>query len=155
MGEIIIKGYKILFDDTDEDAICPYNWAVRLGWGDTPYAQTSVNGKSVLMHRLLLDAPKGMLVDHRNHNTLDNRRENIRLCTRSQNMWNRKRTTGKSKHKGVYWCVNRHKWRVQIYFNNQHSYLGLYVSEEDAARAYNNKAKELFGDFACLNIVGE
>lgn len=70
-------------------------------------------------------------------------------------MWNRKRTYGTSKYKGVHWYKQSKKWMVQIRLNDKQIYLGLFEREDDAARAYNKKAKEIFGEFACLNKIGK
>lgn len=83
-----------------------------------------------------------------------NRRKNLRICTRAQNMWNRKRTHGSSKFKGVYWAADRNKWRAAIYLDSKIRVLGSFLKEEDAARAYNKAAKKTFGKYACLNVIG-
>lgn len=153
MIELIVNGYLCLFDEDDFDKFSSDKFSIVKGWNKTPYLSIRLNGKSTLYHRLITNAPKNRIVDHKNHNTLDNRKENLRLCTRSQNMWNRKRTTGTSKYKGVYWWTERNGWASAIYLNNKRIYLGVYNSEKKAAEIYNQKAKELFGEFACLNTI--
>ena len=94
-------------------------------------------------------------VDHKFHNKLDNRKEVLRLCSNSQNHMNidsYKNTS--SKYKGVYWdSSGDKKWIVRIRFKGKQIYLGMYFSEDVAARMYNLKAIELFGEFALLNEV--
>ena len=95
-------------------------------------------------------------VDHINHDKLDNRRENLRLCTHAENMQNVPNySRGKSKYKGVSFDDRKRvkKWRALIVFEKKQIYLGMHLTEEDAAIAYNEKATELFGEFACLNII--
>lgn len=151
MASLKIKNHIVLFDDDDEPRILKERWSIRNGWGGTPYAYS--NTGKILMHRLLICAVDGLLVDHKNHNTLDNRKDNLRICTRAQNMWNRKKTCGTSLYKGVYFHKKTQKWAACISLNNKSIHLGVYKNECDAAIAYNNAAKNLFKDFAFLNEV--
>lgn len=106
----------------------------------------------VLMHRLILLAPDTTLVDHINGDPLDNRRENLRYATQSQQNANRHRTFGASRFKGVYRRRDGLKWCAQCRVpGGKQRYLGSFDSEEDAARAYNAAATELFGEYARLN----
>jgi hypothetical protein len=151
MPELIIKNYTILYDECDKELIKSRKWHVSLGWNNTPYVSSSAG----IMSRLITDCPKGLLVDHKNHNTLDNRRENLRICTRAQNMWNRKKTCGVSKYKGVCRRVGKKPWVAQVNLDNKKVYFAIFDTEREAAIAYNEKAKEFFGEFACLNIIDE
>lgn len=147
--EIIINDRTVLYDEQDHELITSKKWRIVMGWGKAEYASSSKGS----MHRLIMRCPKGLLVDHKNHNTLDNRRENLRICNRSENMWNRKSTCGISKYKGVVWYKNANKWSAGIWQYDKRTYLGLFETEVEAAIAYNKKAAELFGEFACLNII--
>ena len=92
-------------------------------------------------------------VNHINENGLDNRRENLMVVTRSQHkMLVRKRKKYTSRYKGVSWAKRDKKWKVQITINWKQIYLGLFNSELEAAKAYDEAAKELFGEFAKLNF---
>jgi len=91
-------------------------------------------------------------VDHINHNILDNRKSNLRLCTIQKNSFNRRKTGQTSKYKGIYFDKSHSKFKSQIKFNKKTYNLGRYYSEIEAARAYDAKAKELFKEFACLNF---
>lgn len=101
------------------------------------------------MHRLILDAPKGMQVDHINGNGLNNRRENIRLCTHEQNSYNQQKPYGSSKYKGV--CRKRGKWDAQIRASGKIIWLGSFATEDEAANAYDEAALKHFGEFAFTN----
>lgn len=123
---------------------CRYMW----------YAAASDKGtrKLIKMHRLILNAPHGTEVDHRDGNGLNNTRDNLRLAVGGQNKHNRgPLRNNKSGYKGV-WQTKPNQWGVQITHNSVHIHVGVFTSPEDAARAYDAKAKELFGEFAWLNF---
>jgi hypothetical protein len=156
------KGKVAIVDPDDYEELSKHKWHTMVG-KYTCYAVRSVReGKKknmVSMHRQIHGLLKGdkRLVDHRNHNGLDNRRSNTRVCGKSENAMNsagRKGTA--SKYKGV--CVGRWGKRWQAKINTivdgkrKYLYLGTHETEEEAARAYDNKAKELHGEFALLNF---
>jgi hypothetical protein len=105
------------------------------------------------MHRLILGFPEGMSVDHINHDTLDNRKINLRICTHAQNMKNQTSQVGSSIYKGVCFNKEQKKWRAAITASGKRVYLGDFKTQEAAAIAYNKAAAELHGEFACLNKV--
>lgn len=106
----------------------------------------------ILLHREILNAPTGMMVDHINGNTLDNRKSNLRLCTNAENQRNRKKTIGTiSQYKGVSWNKRKKKWQVQICYNRKCKHLGYFLDEKEAALRYNKEAIKLYGEFAKLN----
>jgi hypothetical protein len=110
----------------------------------------------VLLHRFILGAAPGTMIDHKNGNGLDCTRENLRLATRSQNQHNagRRMYAGarSSRFKGVHWHRVTGKWVAQIMAARKYHYLGLFIDEEQAARAYDAAARELHGEFAQLNF---
>jgi hypothetical protein len=106
------------------------------------------------MHRELLQALTGTLVDHEDGNGLNNQRGNIRIASRSQNMFNRRlNKNNASGFKGVEKCGNR--WRARIRFDTRSFHIGLFREKETAARAYDDSALILFGEFAGLNFPVE
>lgn len=104
------------------------------------------------LHRFLM--PGAKFVDHINGNPTDNRKENLRECTLSQNQGNRKlNENNTSGYKGVRWHKAAKKWQARINYKNAEIYLGLFKTAELAALAYNTEALKLFGEFAKLNKV--
>jgi hypothetical protein len=109
------------------------------------------NNIIIRMHQQILGITG---IDHINGNGLDNRRCNLRSATNSQNQANRRKQKNTSSiYKGVTWNKHAKKWLSQVKFNYEGIYLGLFISEIDAAIAYNAKAKELFGEYARINII--
>ena len=110
------------------------------------------NSKLGYMHRLIMNPPENMVVDHiKQSDTLDNRRTNLRVCSYSQNNYNtRGFSKSSSEYKGV--CRLKNYWKAQIGFNGKNINIGVFKSEIEAAKAYDKKARELFGEFAHLNF---
>ena len=107
----------------------------------------------VSMHRQIMDSPVGLLVDHRNLDGLDNRRDNLRIATYSENNCNRlKKKNTSSRFVGVCWEKTKNRWVVHIRHNGKIIYLGLFKSETDAAHAYDAAARKYHGEFAHLNF---
>ncbi len=147
--------YEAIVSDEDSD-LAEFNWSVAIPNGcTTQYATREFCKKNFLLHRVVLERiiyplklQKGDMVDHINGNGLDNRRENLRVATKSQNMANRsKPINSKSGFKGVTWNKQRSKWTAQITYNYKHLHLGLFNTPEEAHAVYCAKANELFGDF--------
>ena len=102
------------------------------------------------MHRVILNAPKGEFVDHINGDPLDNRRENLRLCTKSTNAMNMRKHRGASQYKGV--SKQKGHWRTQIWKDNKKIYSAMTSNERWAAMIYDLNAAALFGEYARLNF---
>lgn len=156
----LTQGQYALVDDADYDWLNQYKWyALKDKDCDSFRAvKRGKNHRQIIMARLILGLEHGdkREADHIDHNTLDNRRNNIRICTHQENMLNRKPFRGTtSKYKGVHWESGRTKknWRVQIRFSSETIHIGYYDNEENAATNYNWAAILLFGEFACLNKI--
>lgn len=144
------KKFVALVDDEDFAKLSESNWCVTKSHGNL-YAVALINDKMIRMHHLIMGF-RG--ADHIDGNGLNNQRANLRKATVSQNNMNREpNKNSTSKYKGVSWSAERNKWLSQIRFNGKGINLGRFVSQSEAAKAYNKKAKELFGEFAKLNII--
>lgn len=143
-----------LVDDEDFDLLNQYKWFwTRNKWGG--YAGRRKEGKTILMHRFIMNSPKGMEIDHANNDSLDNRRSNLRICSRSENMQNMSIPShNTSGFKGVVWHKIAKKWMVQIKKDKKRQYLGLYKDKLEAAHRYDEIAEQIFGKYAKLNFGG-
>lgn len=152
----LTQGLYTLVDSADYNQLVQWKWHATKG-GNTYYAKRNIgkwpNQITILMHQAIVNTPKDKEIDHANHNGLDNRRSNLRICSHSQNLCNQMPTTGCTSHyKGVYWHKNENNWMARIAFRGQRLYLGSFDIEIEAAKAYDKKAKELFGEFALTNF---
>lgn len=150
----LTKGLEALVSPQDFNLVREFKWVAAKG-GRTIYASRQVrssDGKwfTVLMHRLIMASPQGLLVDHINGNGLDNRRENLRLCSHAENIRNQQPQVGtSSRFKGVW--MQRGKWAAMIEHNGDKITLGRFDCEERAARQYDRAARVFFGQFARTN----
>lgn len=148
------SGMVALVDEQDFEMLT----SAARSWGfhkHKGYALGRVGGRLVWMHRVIMNPPKGMEVDHINGNKLDNRRSNLRLCTRAENAKNiGAPINNKTGYKGV-WYVPRlkNKYVSAIGKDGHLRHLGCYPTPEAAAAAYNEAAKRLHGEFARLNVI--
>jgi HNH endonuclease len=144
----LTRGKVAIIDAEDAEAVLPFKWCAR-----GPYAMSNLGNKClVYLHRFLLSAPPGFEVDHIDGNGLNNRRSNLRLATRGQNRQNsRIRSNNVSGYQGVSWNSGRGMWRADIRLNGRAKFLGHFQMKEQAAIAYNDAARILFGEFAHLN----
>lgn len=144
------RGNKIaetIFNVEDIDKVKEHFWHRTDLQRSTYYCRSNKLGR---LHRYILEvSDDSIVVDHINHNGLDNRRCNLRVCTNSQNICNCCiPKNNKSGHKGVYWDSNRKKWNTQITINKKTIHLGRYDNIEDAIRVRNEAAKKYYGEFA-------
>lgn len=157
----LTKGQRAIVDDDDFEELSKHKWHASKGVNAKSckfYAARhgkSVGGKQsyIRMHRQVMGNPKGMLVDHRKDNTLDNRKENLRVCTRAENARHRGPNL-KSVHgyKGVTW--DKTKWLAKIGYNHQPIRIGRFFCLIKAAKAYDEAAKKYHGEYAYLNFPG-
>jgi len=144
-------GTHCVVDSEDFERVNEHHWTAHYICGGC-YPETKIAGKAFFLSRFIVDAPKGFEVDHINHDTRDNRRCNLRICTSSQNQHNRvKKVVASSRFKGVRWDAKARKWYAQIGHEGRQEHLGSFSEERDAAMAYDARAKELWGEFASLN----
>lgn len=141
----------VVLDDIDKELVKSWNWTLA----DRRWTMYVIGSKwnsithrpiNILMHRLILDAPQGIKVDHINRNGLDNRRSNLRLATDIQSSAHRgMRTDNSSGYKGVIAANDR--WRARV----AQTHIGYFASSKEAAYAYDRAAIQLYGEFALTN----
>jgi hypothetical protein len=146
-----------LVDDDDFKALSKHKWyAIKTSYGYTAARSCSCplvkQRPTILMHRQITSCPRDMDVDHINHQTLDNRKLNLRICTHSQNLRNMLIHKSNSQFKGCNRAKQDKKWRARITINYKEIHLGYFNSEKDAAKAYDRAAIKHFGEFAKTNF---
>lgn len=160
----LTKGKYAKVDSGDYERVTSMRWsAVKKGRNYYALSYKSDNGRkyNLGMHRFILGVrERGVVVDHINHDGLDNRRSNLRLASHRENMRNMRKWKGgkgrcSSRYKGVARHMERKKWRSQIMVDGVQIFLGYHEDETAAARAYDEAAEMYFGEFACLNFVEE
>ncbi len=150
------KGANAIVDIDETKSINSHKWWLRATSKHLRYAARKENGKTIYMHREILNTPAGMHTDHINGDGLDNRKSNLRICTPTQNQHNSVKWANKSsKFKGVSFNKQTKKWEAYIRFNCKLIHLGRHKSEFVAAKAYDRKAVELFGEFANINFPSQ
>jgi HNH endonuclease/AP2 domain len=146
------KGYIALVDDEDFEWLSKFKWHIGGGYAIRT-AQNDFKQITVRMHREILQAPKGLEVDHVNKDKLDNRRQNLRLASKSQNARNRgANKNNTSGFKGVSWNKRDNKWQALIRVHLKKKFLGYFDDPTEAAKAYDKAAKELHEEFANTNF---
>jgi hypothetical protein len=156
----LTRGLVAIVDERDYNVLRGHSWHALKTRGKF-YACTRIypfrgskTSEFVYMHRMITSAQRGFVVDHKNGDGLDNRRENLRVCTQTENGANRAvKSIGKSSvFKGVHFARREKRWMAKIQYKRKQIVIGYYRNEVDAARAYDAKAIELFGEFARPNF---
>lgn len=151
----LTKGKFAIVDPDDFFRLSGYKWQAK---GDKTFYATRAapreHGKlrHIPMHREILDVPAGMVVDHINHNGLDNRKANLRPATFAQNVWSSARRRGCSGYKGVSFDKERRLWNVNIAYYGKVEFLGSFSDKIEAAKVYDEAARKHHGEFATLNF---
>jgi len=165
MEKIIIESpkygtFEVLVDEENFEELSKFNWYVRKN-KHVFYVLCNIivneNKKTLQMHRKVMGLNFGdkLIVDHKDHNGLNNRKENLRIVTHGQNMQNKRSSkNSSSKYLGVHLFKLTNKWRAEIKVNKKKFSLGFFADENEAAIAYNNAAITHFGEFANLNQIG-
>ena len=131
---------RTIIDKDDYEKVRPY----RVHLSGNGYAQVVINGKSTLLHHLILGRKDGFETDHRNQNTLDNRKQNLRFVTHQENLMNKK-------VKGFSWNGQIKKWDVRIMKNRKQIFIGYFKKMKDAKAARAEAVEKYFGQFAYTN----
>lgn len=162
----LTQGKFAIIDDEDFERVSKYKWFYHLGYAKHGvYDYKKKNNIHLLLHRFILQVNDPLVsIDHKDRNGLDNRKQNLRICTQSQNNMNRmvKNTNGYKGLKYLKTCSKNGKqylrkkpYQAVIHVSGKKISLGYFSSAEDAARAYNEGAKRIHGEFAKLNEVND
>lgn len=158
--EIPLSGGLVAFvDEADAPLVQSRNWyaltrgQLSYALSAQPYSKTVPPRSPLMMHRLIMGAQKGEIVDHADGDGLNNRRSNLRLCSHAENMRNTRirRVDKSSRFKGVSLDVTSGRWRVEVEKDGRRVYVGSFKDEEVAARRYDAAARLMFGSFARTN----
>jgi len=151
----LTQGLFATVDAADYERLRAYKWHALRRKGRF-YACRTVNGRHVMMHRVILPPPPGMVVDHIDGNGLNNCRANLRICTPAQNACNRgKNRTCANEFKGVWPDKKSGKYHAAVSHKGETFYLSTFATALEAARAYDRKAIEMHGRYAHVNLPDE
>jgi hypothetical protein len=143
----LTRGLVSIIDTEDVPLVQGFTWRAASGYARS-HEIVDQNIKTVSMHRLIINAPLGLEVDHINGDKLDNRKINLRLVTRQQNALNLSLAkNNKSGFKGVSWCNSSRKWKATIAYKRQRYHLGFFNTPEEAYATYCEASERLHGEF--------
>jgi hypothetical protein len=149
----LTRGLWAVVDAADFTRLNKHRWYASPSGGGRMYARRNTKTGTILMHREIMQPPPGMCIDHRDRNGLNNRTDNLRICTPAQNEYNKAPRGKKSRFKGVY--PDRDKWCAMIKHEGKTFYLGAFDDQVEAAKARDRTAYELQGEYAYLNFPDE
>ena len=154
---LLTHGLQTLVDDCDHGWLSRWAWSPFYRQGRVRGAARWVLGKTIILHREIMNAPAGLEVDHIDHDTLNNQRVNLRICTHAENLrnrvkWHRAGRPPSSEYKGVWFSPKDNRWIAHISIDSRLKHLGSFRTEVAAALAYDAAAREHYGEFACLNF---
>lgn len=150
------KGKVAVIDDCDYHRLSEYEWyCLDPPKSKTFYAARNLPGGGMTsMHRAIMGDPDGKCVDHVDGDGLNNRRENLRVCSHKENIRAQRPQEGRSsQYRGVSWYKRLEKWRAAIKVDGKEIWLGVFREEDEAAEAYDRAALKHFGEFAYTNIL--
>jgi hypothetical protein len=151
----LTRGQNAIVDVADFEFLSKWNWRAQWHINTNSFVacRNGPNHSQIKMHRIILNCPQGQVVDHRNHDTLDNRRQNLRIATGVQNNSNRRMThANTSGYIGVSWKKQSKKWMASLTTERKQKHLGYFDSAKDAALVRDQAAKVHHGEFARLNF---
>jgi hypothetical protein len=148
----LTHGYIAIIDAEDLERVSRYKWYAH-HYRSKVYAKATTT--DIFMHRFILKTPKGKDTDHANRNTLDNRKCNLRVCTKSQNSINRSPKPHSSIYKGVYFYCGKWKVSTGARLGRNRKHLGFFESEVEAAKAYDAYIRKIDPEFGYLNFPEE
>jgi hypothetical protein len=149
----LTQGKIAIVDDEDFEKLNKYRWHYNKGYAVRTIGHIIGKQKAIYMHRYLMKPTKNKKTDHIDGNGLNNQRRNLRVCSQSQNTKNRRiNKNNKSGFIGVSWHMPSKKWLAKIKHNNKTKYVGTFDDKIEAAKARDDVAKQLRGDFVVLNI---
>jgi hypothetical protein len=150
------KGIDVLVDDGDLENLTKFKWEISTRGYVRARKMVSGHRSHILIHRMIMNASEGEIVDHINGNVQDNRKSNLRITNPKGNSRNRKTPSiNKVGYKGVSKVIGYEKYKSYVQVDGDQVHLGYFDNPHDAARMYNFWANDLFGEFARLNVINE
>lgn len=150
----LAQGKLVIVDDEKYEYVNQWTWSFSMGYAKRREKLGQNKFHTIQMHRVLMDCPKNMQVDHIDGNGLNNQKNNLRICSPLQNMRNQKvRKNNSSGYRGVHWSIKHNKWIARIGSNYMRIHLGCFDDKREAAEAFNNASKKYHGEFGRLNKI--
>lgn len=150
----LTQGKYAKVDQQDYEKLNEHKWYAKRCINHFYAHRRNESNRNVAMHRVIMKPGRGYCVDHINGDGLDNRKDNLRIVTIAENNYNKRKSKNvrSSQYKGVSIDKRTNRWRAIIYYKYRKINLGMFADEIDAAKAYDEAAKELFAKFAKFNL---